>query len=388
MSSTIIASEISCGLGRSIGVCTQVLKAICSKERLPSPGSVHISDLEEPVTLPYFGIESDEPKLPHELMYELTHSNIASVIAQSGFDEHQLSRTGLFWGSSSFTVSDSEQQYWSALQRGEPDPLPMPIVGYNKLPEKLAREFGLSDCVHSYATACTSSANALIYADLFIQSGKIDHAIVVGSEFYNAITLLGFHGLELLSPSKAMRPFNSDRDGLVLGEACAAVLLSNSSAGSMRFLGGAGNTDSFSLTAANIDGSTIAEVMNDALENAGKSVGDVRAIKSHGTASLMNDEAESAGILRVYDGQPVPTLFAIKPYIGHSLGACGISELVLLHASLRAGFVPANPGIAKTDEHLGVSLVDAPSDKTDGVYLLNYFAFGGNNCSLVFQYDS
>lgn len=384
MTCAIIATSVSCGLGHGVTECVESLRH--EKVRVEE---IELDQLEDTVRAPYFRVANATNRPAHECMYDVIREVLHALIKSSGLGAQDLAKTGLFFGSSSFTVSDSEYQYFSALEQvdSELGALAMPIVGYNKLPELLAQEFGLSSCVHSYATACTSSANALIYADLFIERGDIDHAIVIGSEFYNATTLLGFYGLELLSPQGKMMPFDSRRDGLILGEGCGAIMVSKEvSAADTRFLGGACNTDTFSLTAANVDGSTIAVVMRQALAKANTAADKVRAVKVHGTASLMNDEAEAAGLVALFGDSP-PPLFALKPYIGHTLGACGVVELALLHSSLSAGFVPSNPGIAvERSDTMKVSLSQQNSEDVAGVYVLNYFAFGGNNVSLILEH--
>ena len=194
--------------------------------------------------------------------------------------------------------------------------------------------------------------------------------------------------MELLSPQRQILPFDERRDGLILGEACAALMLAKNGTASMRYLGGACNTDSFSLTAANIDGSTIAAVMKQALADADRAAEDVTAVKVHGTASLLNDEAEAAGLLNVFDSADIglPTTFALKPYVGHTLGACGAVEIALVHSAAMSGFIPANEGVASKPSELGVQLNQNTRDVKSETFVLNYFAFGGNNTSLIFEY--
>jgi 3-oxoacyl-[acyl-carrier-protein] synthase-1 len=125
----------------------------------------------------------------------------------------------------------------------------------------------------------------------------------------------------------------------------------------------------------------VAWVIEKALQNAGLTPRDVTAIKTHGTASLLNDEAEAAGIRRVFTAPP--PLAALKPWLGHTLGACGVNELLLFMAAADQGFLIATPGIGVGDEKLGLTLNQAPCDLPRGYYLLNYFGFGGNNTALI-----
>ena len=290
-------------------------------------------------------------------------------------------RTAIFSGSTSFTIGASE-----TLFTNDPSTPPLCDVGYSGQLFALQKQWGLCGPAYSFATACTSSANATLYAHHLIQAGKIDYAIVLGYEFFNHTTALGFSGLNLISKKK-MRPFEADRDGLMLGEACSALILGKAdSHHPVSLCGGATLGDTHSLTAANPDGTSICEVMQKALLNAQRTPGDIQIIKAHGTASLMNDEAEAAGIVQLFE-QNIPAIIALKPYIGHTLGACGTSEIAVLMACFSKGFSPANPNFSGSD--LGIQLnTHIQSLKHDTTFLLNYFGFGGNNTSLVLRVKS
>lgn len=142
--------------------------------------------------------------------------------------------------------------------------------------------------------------------------------------------------------------------------------------------------DKHSISAANPDGSSIYDVMEKALRDAGCDPSQIEMIKTHGTASLLNDEAEAAGMKKLFPR--TPALCALKPFVGHTLGACGVVEMVLLSRAAELGFLPANPGVSVTGS-LGVSLLQSPSAYHGGDLMLNYFGFGGNNCSLVLSRD-
>ena len=122
------------------------------------------------------------------------------------------------------------------------------------------------------------------------------------------------------------------------------------------------------------------------MQSAGLDVDQINAIKVHGTASLSNDEAEAAGMKQVFAN--MPPLTAIKPFIGHTLGACGLNELLLFCAAANEEFLVATPGIGDNhvvsgDTTLGVSLNQSIRELPQGNFLMNYFGFGGNNTALV-----
>jgi 3-oxoacyl-[acyl-carrier-protein] synthase-1 len=222
----------------------------------------------------------------------------------------------------------------------------------------------------------------LWYASNLIRAGKITHALVLGVEIFNRITAFGFSGLQLLTRD-VMRPFDRRRSGLVPGEACAAIVLSAkpTSTCDWRISGGANICDIHGITATNPDGSAVAEVVRLALREGGVKADEIAAIKVHGTASLSNDESESKGILRVFP-QP-PALCALKPYLGHTFGACGAAELAIFCGSVSQGMLPGTPGICAEPSDLGVALNQRLVAQQRGTFMLNHFGFGGSNTSLI-----
>lgn len=388
MASAIRYLDVKSALGNSLTECVDHLL-----EGKHPWSWRHADQLDEPLQLPYFGFsKADSPTNNEHFLYPTLTHRVARAIDQLALTPQQLARTGLFLGSCSFDVAVSEQRFCEALTHtGLADPVPLSIIGYGKLPEMLRRHFLLSPYCYSYSTACTSSANALLYAHRMLESGMIDRALVIGMEFFNHTSLLGFYSLGLISPSQSLKPFSADRDGLILGEAIAIVVLERDSTESntaqLAISGGAINTDNHSLTAANSDGSSLASVISSALVDANISPEHLQGIKSHGTASLMNDEAESAGLARIFSAAKMPPVFALKSYCGHTLGACGALELALTSGCLLRDTLPANPGHQR-DPALGLALNTSPGIAPDGYYLLNCFAFGGNNNALILRKNS
>jgi 3-oxoacyl-[acyl-carrier-protein] synthase I len=308
---------------------------------------------------------------------------IGTALEQAGLNAAERARTGLFLGTSAFDIAVSEAEYREQLQADPTaialDRQPSASLGQFALRMRARHRLGGPD--FSFNTACTASANALLHADAMVRSGRLAHAVVVGVETFNAITALGFQSLQLLSPDN-MQPFDRNRNGLVLGEACAALVLGTQPqrAGSFFLRGSANLCDTHSMSAANPDGSTVSLVIRRALQSAGLTPRDITALKAHGTASLLNDEAEAAGMRQVFES--MPPVCALKPWLGHTLGACGLNELLLFCAAAERGFLIGTPGIA-LDSDLGVQLNQRATPLPPGNFMLNYFGFGGNNTSLI-----
>lgn len=246
--------------------------------------------------------------------------------------------------------------------------------------EQLRERWGFADA-YTLNTACTSAANGLLYGARLLGAKLYRRALVMAFETPSAIAQQGFGALDLVSPSGRYRPFHPQRDGLILGEAYAATLLGlePGPAPLARLLGGFSACDTSNLTTTREDGSHIDWVMREALRSAGSSVEQIGLVKLHGTATGANDRAESNGV-RLLFGDALPPLCVLKPWLGHTLGACGLAETLLLVQNLAH-----LPGCDYADEAL-LPLAAAPlAIADDSLLLANFFGFGGNNASLVLQ---
>lgn len=245
----------------------------------------------------------------------------------------------------------------------------------------LQQHYGCADSL-VINTACSSAANALIYgARLLPQYAGV---VVLAFEPESRLVQQGFAALELTSASGNYRPFHNQRDGLILGAASAAVLLdSRPGNSSCRLLGGYSACDTSSVTGTREDGSHILHVSRQALATAGLEPAAIDLVKLHGTATRANDDAEAAGNRHWLQQDQPPAFCALKPWLGHTLGACGLSETLLLIACLEQGHLPVH------DSASGDLLLPLASDRRwtqeRTRILANFFGFGGNNACLVLE---
>jgi len=255
--------------------------------------------------------------------------------------------------------------------------------GYGKIAGAIGERFGMEGGCYCFTTACTSSANALLYAAAMIRQRQIGRALVVGYDLFNNLGFYGFEGLKSLAASD-YRPFDRSRDGLILGEACGAVVLEGKrrAAGDFECLGGANLCDTYSVTSHDEEGVAVAETMHRALGQAGIDAGDVCAVKAHATGTDNNDRTECAAMETAFDRR-IPPVTCIKPFIGHTVGACGIAELILFTESVKRGFIPSTPGFRDIDEQLNLRPLTENREAGEGFYMLNYFGFGGNCTTLI-----
>jgi 3-oxoacyl-(acyl-carrier-protein) synthase len=323
---------------------------------------------------------------------------VREALAEAGLTLDDLRDAALVIGTSGFLFA-AEAEYRLHASPDTKAGLPLRAPGY--LTQQLAVRLGIGGPVMTLSTACSSSANALLVAADFLRRGEATRALVIGVEGLSAITLNGFHSLMLLDP-EGCRPFDARRRGMQLGEAVAAVILeANDTHGDCllggrsrrpasrdtgaSLLGGANLCDIHHVTSASPDGSAMRAVMEMALADVQLAPEDIALIKAHGTGSPDNDAAEAAAMRSLW-GDVLPPFTAIKRYLGHTLGACGVVELAALLGCLRAGFVPPTAGFEQADPELHLAPLTTALTTPRGPVMFNFFGFGGNYASFVIHH--
>ena len=366
-----------CALGEGAAAC---VSALLADPRPPVSLTLEVGG--ESFELSYYRIDDGAELFDADRFAQHLSGVVRSAVGQAGLSKAEVRALPVFIGSSCFSIVQSETDYAAAMRQDSPEAFPMPHCGYEWLATLVQGALGCRGESFTYNTACTSSANALMAALRAIASGRHRHALVVGAELANRTTLSGFSGLQLLG--RRAQPFEMERGGIVLGEGISAVLLSAQvEEGELRLHDGASNCDTFSVTTANPEGDSVLAVLSGALDRNGLKPDAVRGIKAHGTASPSGDLAEAAGLRRLFD--TMPPLSVLKPFIGHTLGACGVNELVLYAGALARGRLPASPGFGTADPELGLKPLMQTVPAAAGYYLLNHFGFGGNNAVLVLE---
>lgn len=348
-------------LGNDLRTASAALQA----GQLPVPSSFQLHELQQP--RPYLAVsrsgESRQQRCDRLLSETL------------GEQPGALDDCLLIIASTSLDIDDLEQ-----LIAAEGGFRPEHSTPLDLLAEDLRQRWGFADAF-TLNTACTSAANGLLYGARMLAAGLYERVLVLAFETPSAIAQQGFGALDLTSPSGAYRPFHPERDGLILGEAYAATLLAREAgeAPLAKLLGGFSACDTSNLTTTREDGSHIDWVMREALRSAGVEAGQIGLVKLHGTATGANDRAESNGV-RLLFGDTLPPLCVLKPWLGHTLGACGLSETQLLVENL------ANlPGVDYAAEAVLPLSAGPTRVAADSLLLANFFGFGGNNASLVLQ---
>ncbi len=293
---------------------------------------------------------------------------------------------------------------WQALQTKAQDFFSLADFGQttsNSGLSLLIQEFGIEGYATSVHTACASSGQALGLAMQVIRRGEADTVLAGG--FDSMITPLGLSSFCLLgalsshneSPTTASRPFDATRNGFVLGEGAAFLVLEDWDKATARGakiyaeLAGEGNSlSSYRITDSHPNGDGAMQAMQRALQDAKVSVDDVDYINAHGTSTKMNDLSETNAIKSVFKEKykNIPTS-STKSQSGHLIAAAGALEAVFSVLSIQHAIMPKTANLTTPDPECDLDyVVDGPRAKSLGVVLSNSFGFGGSNSSLLFKH--
>ena len=292
---------------------------------------------------------------------------------------------------------DAYDRFMAAL-RERPDPAFQEAALFGAISERLADRFGTRGLPVTLSTACASGATAIQLGVEAIRQGRTDRALTVATDgSVSAEALIRFSLLSALStqnepPEKASKPFSKDRDGFVIAEGAATLVLESLEAAVARgakilgIIKGAGEkADSFHRTRSSPDGGPAIATIRAALADAGVAEGDINYINAHGTSTPENDKMEYGSMLAVFgEGLKSIPVSSNKSMIGHTLTAAGAVEAVFSLQTMLTGTVP--PTINYTNPDPTIALDVVPNVKRDAqvsAVLSNSFGFGGQNASLV-----
>jgi 3-oxoacyl-[acyl-carrier-protein] synthase II len=313
-------------------------------------------------------------------------------------------RAGVILGSGIGGIQFQEEQMWRVL-RGREDrihPHTAPRVSTTALVTDIAQALGLRGPGFVISSACASSAHALGQAMRAIRNGDADVIVAGGAEApLTRFSLLAFSLLGVLAsadgaPAAACKPFDERRDGFVLGEGGAALVLESAEHARARgariygFLRGYGQSlGGYHPVHARPDGEDAAAAMRGALRDAEVAPERVDYVNAHGTGTRENDVAEARAMHLVFgEGARRVPISSIKPITGHTLGAAGALEAVATIKALESGLVPPNANLAALDPACALGVVTAPTPFTSTgsrIALSNSFGFGNVNVSLLFE---
>jgi 3-oxoacyl-[acyl-carrier-protein] synthase II len=279
-------------------------------------------------------------------------------------------------------------------------PLSVPLMMSNAGAGALSMRHDLRGPSFAVSSACASGAHAIGSALRMLQSGEADAVVAGGSEAgLTPLARAAFSALDALSKAGVSRPFDARRDGFVMGEGAAVMVLERAEAASARgarvlgtIRGYGASSDAHHLTAPRDDGRGQAAAMTAALADAGVAAERIDYVNAHGTSTPLNDRAETRAIKLALGEQAMRIpVSSTKSAIGHLLGAAGAVEAVATLLALRDRIAPPTLGLAEPDEGLDLDYVPGAARPLarggDGpvLALSNSFGFGGHNAVLCLE---
>jgi 3-oxoacyl-[acyl-carrier-protein] synthase II len=316
------------------------------------------------------------------------------ALAQAGEVGGDPARRGVMVATGIGGISTLEEQIGNYLEGGarKVSPFLVPMIMTNASAAAVSMRHGWQGPCQTVGTACAAGTHALLDAATWIAAGRCDAVLAGGAEAaMTPVSIAGFSNMKALSSRNVSTPFAADRDGFVIAEGSAMLVLEEWSAAEARgatilaeVLGGASNADAHHITAPSPGGRGAVACMELALRSAGLDPSDIRQINAHGTSTGLNDSAEAEAVAKLF-GIPGPPITSIKGVTGHTFGAAGAIEAVAVVESIQRRAIPPTAVTTEVDPELpAIDLVmGAPRPWEPGPTLSNSFAFGGHNGSLV-----
>ncbi|MHB1781131.1 MAG: beta-ketoacyl-[acyl-carrier-protein] synthase family protein [Acidimicrobiales bacterium] len=330
---------------------------------------------------------------------QLSFASAAMALDDAGDVGVDPERCGVVFGTGVGGLSTLQEQITVLVERGERrvSPFLVPMIMGNAGAATISMRFGWRGPCETIVTACAAGTQSIGNAYRLIAYGRCDAAITGGAEAAMEpvgdrppIGAVAFGNMTALSSSGMSRPFDVRRDGFVLAEGGAALVLEELEHARARgahiyaeLLGAASTADAYHITAPAPEGAGARSCMELALDDAGLTPGDVAHINAHGTSTPAGDLAEAHAIEKVF-GPAGPPVTSIKGVTGHALAGAGAIEAVAVALTIERGAIPPTAGLEQLDPDVRLDVVTGISRSfSPGPVLSNSFGFGGHNGCLV-----
>ena len=317
-----------------------------------------------------------------------------------------LDETGIILGVGIGGLEETEADVlgMAKMNGTKTNPMAIPKLIPNEVGGNIAIQFGLHGPVQSIATACSSGTDALGVAFDMVRSGRLDTCLSGGAE--STICQFGVVGFEVLhalstgfddEPTKASRPFDKDRNGFVMGEGSAILILEEYEHAKARgakiyaeVAGYGASCDGYHLTAPNPDGICGSKCMTRALKDAGMDPSEIQYYNAHGTSTMKNDSSET-NMIKIAFGEENARKLKIsstKSMHGHCLGATGAIEAMVCVKAIQDSFVPCTKNLDNPDVEGGCDLDYVPNKGIEmniDAAMSATFGFGGHNGAIIIR---
>ena len=336
-------------------------------------------------------------------------AQFAMVATQEALWQSELSlekmdptRVAVIVGSGIGGIITLSEQYQVLQERGATrvSPFLIPMMLADMASGQISMAFGAKGPNFCTVSSCSSGAEAIGTAWNMIRRGEVDAAIAGGAEApICPIAVAGFNSCQALSrrnddPKRASRPFDMDRDGFVMGEGSAMLVLESEDSVRRRdahllaeLVGYGATSDAYHITQPAPEGEGAGRAMQLALKASGASAGDIDYINAHGTSTPLNDKFETMAVKGVFgeDAYNIP-ISSTKSMTGHLLGAGAALEAAFSVIALQKGTLPPTINFEKQDPECDLDYIPNKSRQARlEVVMSNSFGFGGHNSSLIFR---
>jgi len=388
------------GTGRRVAVTGLGVVAPCGIGRdafwqgLLGPGLVdagRLTTIEDWDPSPWYDSPKDARRADRSEQYAIAAATEA--LEQSGRPAADPSRIGTIFGTGVGGIHTLEEQIVVRLDKGERrvSPFLVPMMMANAPGANVSMRFDLRGPNETLCTACAAGTHALGYAARLIAWGLADAVVAGGTEYAGTPTsLASFGNMTALSSTGTSRPFDAARDGFVMGEGAAVLVLEEWESAVGRgariigeILGAASNADAHHITAPSPGGVGAISCMRLALADAGLDPAEIKQVNAHGTSTPLNDAAEAAAVSEVFGAGAVP-IVSTKGVTGHALGAAGALEAAAVLLSMEHRLIPPTANTVDVDPEMTVDVVTGEARPWDpGPTMSNNFGFGGHNGSII-----
>jgi 3-oxoacyl-[acyl-carrier-protein] synthase II len=329
---------------------------------------------------------------------QLGFAAAADAVEDAGTMTVDPARCAVVAGTGIGGLGTQEDQERVFFQRGanRVSPFLVPMMMPNATAALISMQLGWTGSNTCIATACAAGAHAVGEGARLIRDGSADVVLAGGSEApISPIALVAFSRMGALSnrqddPARASRPFDVERDGFVIGEGAAYLVLERWDQALSRrariwgeVAGYGRNADAYHVTAPSPGGGGAADCIDLALRDAVVEPAAIGHVNAHGTSTPLNDAAEAEAIIKVFGGN-APSVTSIKGVTGHLIGAAGAAEAVAAVLALGNGMAPPTANHERTDPAIDIDVVaDQPRPIAAKPVLSTSFGFGGHNAALI-----
>lgn len=336
--------------------------------------------------------------------YAIAATEMAVKDSGMNLDTIEKERVGVVYGSGIGGMWTYDKQQNNLIARGgNPDrisPFFIPMLIADIAAGRISMRYGFKGPNYATMSACSTSAHSIIDSVMIIQRGDADVMVTGGSEAAICpMGVAGFNAMKALStrndaPQKASRPFDKGRDGFVMGEGGATLILEELEYAKARGakiyaeVSGIGMTaDAHHITEPAPGGEGVVNAMKFAIRDAGLTVNDIDVINAHGTSTPPNDRNETAAIKSTFGERAYEMpVHSVKSMIGHLLGAAGAVEAIASILTIRDGIVPPTINYEEKDPDCDLNYVVNEALKKDvRTVLSDNSGFGGHNTAIVFK---